>query len=100
MHGRDHRLGQVQDAEHHGARLVQNPGADSGVVGHLLEQVEGTAGGERLALALDEYDPGLRVAVDDRPDLGEVAVHPRVDRVEVGCVKHDAQNAERGSLET
>ena len=65
----------------------------------LVDQLEAAAGGERLARALDHGDAHVGVAVDREPDVGELAVHVGVDRVEPGPVEHDAQHAGRRALE-
>jgi len=51
------------------------------VVEHLLDQVEVAARRERLALAGDDHRPDVGVGVDVAPDVGELPVGLRVDRV-------------------
>ena len=65
----------------------------------LVDQVEAAARRERLPRAGEHRDPDVGIAVDREPDVGELTVHRRIDRVEPGRVEHDPQDPRLGSLE-
>jgi hypothetical protein len=89
VHRRDDRLGAVDDVVDEVAGLLEHPDADREVVGHVGDEVEVAAGGERLALAAHDDDPGVGVGVDHRPDVREVAVHLVAGGIELAGGGHD-----------
>ena len=62
-------------------------------------QLEAAARRERLAGALQHGDVGLRIAVDDQPHVGQLAVDRRADGVEPRPVERDPQHAVGGAVE-
>ena len=76
-----------------------DPRADGVVVGHLVDQLEAAAGGERLTGALHNGHAYVRIAVDDEPHVGQLAVSVGADGVEPGPIERDAQDSVRRAVE-
>jgi hypothetical protein len=90
---RDHRLAAVDQVVDHVARFLPNAAAGGEIRNHLVQQVEIAAGREGLARAGEQDGAHLRVGIDNAPDLGQLAVHVAVDRIElVRPVHHDAEH--------
>ena len=88
VHGRDQRLGAVDDVVDEVACLL--PGAAKRlVVSHvLLDHVEVAAGGERLPGTAQDHGADVRIGVDLTPHLGQFLVPDRVERVQEGGCRH------------
>ena len=96
---RDDRLRAVDHVEHQVAGLAHPPAARRLVVDDRVDQLEAAAGGEALAGALDDRDAHVGVAVDRRPDVGELAVGVGRHRVEARRVERDPQDVLGGAVE-
>ena len=89
---RNHRLVAVDHVEHQIAGLAHDAQPVGELTHGLVDQLEAAAGGERFALAADQDDAHVGVATDHRPDVGEVAVHLRPDRIQPGSIENQVQH--------
>jgi hypothetical protein len=97
---RNHRLVEIDHVEHQIAGLAHDAQPVAEFTHGLVDQVEAAPGGERFAFAADQDDARIRVATDRRPDVGEIAVHLRPDRIEPGSIENDVQHAVVGAFES
>src|SRR5262249_53136102 len=90
---RDHRLVETDHVEHQIAGLAHYADPAFVVAHGFLDYVEAAAGGKSLALAAGQHNTHGGIAIDHRPDIGQVAVHLRPDRIQPRGVENQRQHA-------